>query len=116
MTAPRRLPGIRTGCPACRREIVYALTVAGPNGPGGKRQAFDPFEDPAGRVAIIPLGRGRLHARALHKGETHDEPLELLGMPHVATCPGAPAGTNPRLPDEVADLAAARAKRGAPTP
>lgn len=78
----------RSFCHGCGRLVVWATTVAGPNGPGGKLQPFDPREDLAGNVAITqPVARGRLLARALHKDEQVERPLEYSGMTHFATCP-----------------------------
>lgn len=86
-TKPRTIPGPTAECEHCHRTIVWAVTVAGPYGPGGKSQPFDPIENAAGRVALIPRHGGQLFARALMKDETHDDPIEYLGMPHAATCP-----------------------------
>lgn len=113
----RRLPGPRHTCPRCKREVVVAITVAGENGPGGKHQFFEPFEDPAGRVAIVPRSTGARripHARALKKGETHDTTTELLGMPHHARCqPTLPTPEEkPPTPPNVVDFAAAKARKG----
>jgi hypothetical protein len=78
----------RSFCHGCGHLVVWATTVAGPNGPGGKLQPFDPREDLAGRIAITqPIARGRLLARALSKEEQVDRPLEYAGMTHFATCP-----------------------------
>ncbi len=89
-------PIARSTCHGCGRPIVWATTVAGPNGPGNKLQPFDPREDLAGRIAITqPVARGRLLARALHKGENIDRPLEYAGMTHFATCP---VGAHPAPP------------------
>jgi len=89
-------PLARSYCHGCGELIVWATTVAGPNGPGGKLQPFDPRENPAGRIAITqPVARGRLLARALHKGETVERPLEYDGMTHFATCR---AGAHPTPP------------------
>lgn len=110
---PRRLPGTVSTCQLCRRHIVWATTVAGPNGPGGKSQAFDPYESTDGRVAIVPRGGGRLWARALHKDESHDLLTELLGMPHVATCARPDPVPQTPLPGNVADLGAFRRRKGA---
>ena len=46
-TAPalRELPAeaiARTTCDSCGRPIVWAITVAGPNGRGGKLMPLDP--------------------------------------------------------------------------
>ncbi|NGZ99376.1 hypothetical protein G5V59_00105 [Nocardioides sp. W3-2-3] len=57
-------------------------------GPAASLQPFDPREDLAGNVAITqPVARGRLLARALHKDEQVERPLEYSGMTHFATCP-----------------------------
>ncbi|NHA02059.1 hypothetical protein G5V59_27090 [Nocardioides sp. W3-2-3] len=68
-----------------------------PQRPGQQSlQPFDPREDLAGRIAITqPVARGRLLARALHKGENIDRPLEYAGMTHFATCP---VGAHPAPP------------------
>ena len=114
MTAPelRPLPAAENArriCSGCRREIVWAVTVAGPNGPGGKLMPLDPLEDLAGNVAVTqPVARGRLHARVLHKGETVDRPGEYSGMPHFATCP---VGARPELPADLAELTKKRPRR-----
>lgn len=71
---------------------------------------LDPVEAPDGNTAVR-VGHGRLQARVLKKDETHDSFSEYLAMPHFATCPGAPEKPNPRLPDDVADLAAHRERR-----
>ena len=90
VTEPRRLPAppmARDRCRDCRQPIVWAITVASPTGSGGKNQAFNPIEDPAGRVAITNPHRGQLRARALTADETYDPRIgEYLGMPHAATC------------------------------
>jgi hypothetical protein len=111
----RPLPGTTSVCQLCKRTIVWATTVAGPNGPGGKSQPFDPVEDPKGNVALFPRGQGRLLARALQHGEDADRPLEYLGMPHAATCARAPVTAGAPAPDmgNVVDFAAARRRRGA---
>lgn len=82
----RPLPADSSTCERCGEDIVWAITVAGPNGRGGKRQPFDPHEHPDGNVAILSPRRGRLLARALMGDEQHDPPNEYLGMPHAATC------------------------------
>jgi hypothetical protein len=109
---PRALPAPAVGrdrCSGCRRPIVWAITVAGPNGPGGTLQPLDPIEDPAGRIAVT-APHGRLLARALTKDETVDRPVEYSATTHFATCP---AGVKPDLPVEVVDeLAARRRRRG----
>jgi hypothetical protein len=88
----RRIPATHETCEFCGQDIVWAVTVAGPNGPGGKAQPFDPLEDEHGRVALIPITRDRIHARALHKGEDVDVPIEYRGIPHAATCVGRIGG------------------------
>jgi hypothetical protein len=112
-SVPNRRPlrGTRSICQRCRQPIVWATTLAGPNGPGGKSQPFDQFEDPAGNVAVRETGLGRLVARALGKDDALDQTTELRAMPHAATC----ARPEPRaavLPAGVVDLAAARARKG----
>lgn len=108
----RELPApdlMRTRCDGCGRAIVWAVTVAGPNGRGGKLMPLDPLEDLAGNVvATQPSARGRLLARVLCKDETIDRPGEYAGMPHFATCP---AHAKPTLPEGVVDLTAERRKR-----
>lgn len=111
----RALPGRRAQCGRCRRVIVWAVTVAGPNGPGGKAMPLDPLEAPDGNTAVRPSAGGRLLARVLGKDESHDPPVEYLAMPHFATCPGNPEGSNPRLPANVLDLEAARNRRAGAT-
>ena len=107
----RPLPGTRSLCQLCKQPIVWARTVAGPNGPGGKSQPFDPFENPDGNVAIIPRAQGRLLARALHKDETHDLTTEYRGMPHAATCKKPDPAARVLAPN-VVDLAARRRAKG----
>lgn len=107
----RRLPAPKVPCESCGRNIVWATTVAGPNGRGGKNQAFDPYEHPDARVAVYPARRGQLYARALFKDEAVDRPIEYAGMPHAATCSGDPTEPPRYQPPGVADLHAARARR-----
>lgn len=106
----RHLPGRRAVCGRCKRPIVWAVTLAGANGPGGKAMPLDPLEAADGNTAVRTTG-SRLVARVLGKDETHDSSTELLAMPHFATCPGSPEKPNPRLPDNVLDLEAARHRR-----
>jgi hypothetical protein len=106
----RQLPGRRTPCSRCLRQIVWAVTVAGENGPGGKAMPLDPVEHPEGNTAVLPGAAGRLRARVLQKDERHDPPVEYLAMPHFATCPGKPPALE-QLPDGVADLTAHRRRR-----
>jgi hypothetical protein len=87
-TPLRRIPGPVDTCEFCQEPIIWAVTVAGPNGPGGKAQPFNHFEHVDGRVALLPITRDRITARALHKDEDVDPPREYRGMPHVATCRG----------------------------
>lgn len=96
--ALRRLPIDGTAhstCEGCAGELVWAVTVAGPNGRGGKLMPLDPVENLAGNVAVTAPHRGRLLARVLTKGEAFDRPHEYAAMPHFATCP---TGTKPELP------------------
>lgn len=93
----RPLPGTPVPCERCRATIVWAKTMAGPNGPGGKAMPLDLHEDPAGNVAVTPTTHGRLHARVLMKDERHVPPVEFLAMPHFATC-----GASQRPPSDPA--------------
>lgn len=108
-TPLRTLPqaAARTTCDGCRAEIVWATTVAGPNGRGGKLMPLDPVENLAGNVAVTAPHRGRLLARVLTKGEAFDRPFEFAGMPHFASCA---TRTKPELPANVIDLQALRHK------
>lgn len=98
LPAPPRAHG---RCEDCRQPIVWAITVASPTGAGGKNQAFNPVEDPAGRVAITNPHRTQMRARALTGDEIHDPRVgEFLGMPHAATCAArqTPAADAPAAP------------------
>lgn len=84
----RRLPGEVVACELCGAAIVWATTLAGPNGPGGKAMPLNALEDLAyGNTAVHSPRHGQVVARVLHKGESHDHPLEYLAVPHFATCP-----------------------------
>lgn len=107
-TEPRTLPAEATTCAGCGRPIVFAVTVAGENGRGGKHMPLDPIEDAAGNTAVRPA-HGRLLARVLKKDETHDHRTEYLAMPHFATCTRRP--DEPQLPDNVVSLQAHRTRR-----
>lgn len=99
----------RDKCGGCRRPIVWAVTVAGPNGPGGKLMPLDAFEDLNGRIAVTqPFARGRLLARTLFKDELVDRPVEYLAIHHNGTCP---THTKLEVPTNVIDLASQRTKR-----
>lgn len=108
MTA-RQLPGRRSTCRTCQKEIVFAQTIAGENGPGGKFMPLDPVESPDGNTAVRAGHRGMVFARVLKKDETHEPPVEYLAMPHFATC----TGEEPlfEVPAGVVDLAAVRRAR-----
>lgn len=113
MTAPdpRLLPAppiARSRCEGCRRDIVWAITVAGPNGRGGKLMPLDPLEDLAGNVAVTPTPGGRLTARVLHADEQVDRPIEYSAMTHFATCP---VRSKPEIPAQIIDLQEARQRR-----
>lgn len=90
MTTAKQLPGQVAKCGRCGADIVWARTVAGPNGPGGKPMPLDPTPHPEGNVAVRKAAPGRLLARVLGKDETPDLTVEQLAMPHFATCPGKP--------------------------
>ena len=107
-----RWAGDKTGtCHGCGRGIVWAITVAGPNGRGGKAMPLDPAEDLAGNVAVTVVTVGRLAARVLMKDESADRPLEFLAQTHFATCP---VGAHPVMPVPVLNRATKpRRRRGA---
>ena len=93
MTTPRPLPAppiAPARCRRCRQPIVWAITVAGPNGRGGKGMPLDPLEDLTGNVAVLPVPGGRLTARVLGRDEHVDRPVEYSAMPHFATCTAPP--------------------------
>lgn len=102
---------IVTTCHGCRRRIVWARTMAGPNGPGGKYMPLDPYEDPAGNVAVVRAHHGQLRARVLMKDETADRPAEYIANTHFATCP---TGTRPELPPTALDIQPTRRRRRGP--
>lgn len=89
-----------TQCSRCKAPIVWARTVASGNGPGGKAMPLDAYPDPAGNVAARVTDRRRsiVLARVLGKDETHDHRVEVLAMPHFASC-GVTAGQ--QLADDV---------------
>lgn len=80
-------------CNRCKAPIVWARTVATPNGPGGKAMPLDAYPNPEGNVAVRVTDRRRsvALARVLNKDEGHDHRSEVLAMPHFATC-GVEAG------------------------
>lgn len=82
----RRLPAPAQACERCGAQIVWARTMAGPNGAGGKAMPLDQHENPRGNVAVLPGVVGQLRARVLGKDEHHAPPVEYLAMPHFATC------------------------------
>lgn len=99
---------VTSRCQGCGAPIVWATTLAGPNGPGGKLMPLDPYEDLAGNVAATNPRRGVLRARVLQADESVDRPLEFAAMTHFATCA---TRTRPELPADVVELQAERAKR-----
>lgn len=102
MTDLRALPPTLTAtCEGCGRTVLWGVTVAGPNGPGGKRIALDPTEDLAGSYAVTAPHLGRLVARCLTKDEQVDRPTEYAAMPHVASCP---TRTRPTFPGAAVSL------------
>lgn len=81
------LKGGRPGpCGRCGARIVWARTMAGPNGPGGKMMPLDAEPDPRGNVAVHPSVTGQLQARVLAHDDALDELAEERAMPHFATC------------------------------
>ena len=100
MTDLRALPPATTStCEGCGHTVAWAVTLAGPNGPGGKRLAVDLVEDLHGSYAVTAPHLGRLVARALTKDEQVDRPHEYAAMPHVASCP---TRTRPTFPGAAA--------------
>lgn len=85
-SALRRLPADAQDCDRCGARIVWARTVAGPNGRGGRAMPLDEYESPRGNVAVQPVTANVLRARVLGKDEHHSPPVEFLAMPHFATC------------------------------
>lgn len=88
---PLPAPAPRSTCEGCGATIVWAITTAGPNGPGGKKIPLNADEDPAGSYGVTHPRRGHLVARALTRDEQADRPGEYLAMPHFATCPVPPS-------------------------
>lgn len=81
-------PAVLT-CKACGAPIIWARTLAGPNGPGGKAMPLDAEPNPDGNVAARITASApmlRRVCRVLAKDETHDHRAEQLYMPHFATC------------------------------
>lgn len=99
---------IVTTCHGCWQQIIWARTMAGPNGPGGKYMPLDPIEDPAGNVAVIRTHHGQLRARVLLKDETADRPGEYIANTHFATCP---TRSRPELPLSVIEAQPTRRRR-----
>lgn len=97
----RRLPASELSpaatCSGCHRDIVWSITVAGPNGRGGKPMPLDPQENLAGNVAVRVAHGHRLIARVLTKDEQVDRPVEYVAMPHFASCP---VGAHPEPPPQ----------------
>lgn len=90
MTA-KPLAGRALKCSRCQAPIVFARTMATESGRGGKAMPLDLYPNPDGNVAVRNTGGGHLVARVLGKEETHDRTVEVLAMPHFATC-GVEAG------------------------
>jgi hypothetical protein len=106
---PRQLPGgTATRCDGCASPIVWAITVAGPNGRGGKLMPLDPIEVLDGNVAVTNPHRGKLLARVLARDESVSRPVEYAAVAHFATCP---MRAHPSLPQDVIDLQEQRRKR-----
>lgn len=111
--ARRALPAAPSSpCLRCGLHVVWAVTVAGPNGPGGKLMPLDPIEDLDGNVSVTAPTRGRILARVLQRDETVDRPIEWSAMPHFATClAGVRGAAEVGLPADVVALEEERAKR-----
>lgn len=97
-------------CEGCGRDIVWTITVAGPNGRGGKAMPVDPLEDLAGNVAVRPTHGRRLTSRVLARDELVDRPQEYSAMTHFASCP---AGAHPSPPERSTKLPPRRNHRRA---
>lgn len=98
---PDKIRGRRARCNRCKAPIVWARTVAGENGPGGKAIPLDPEPNPDGNLAVREQRRGELLARVLKKDEEHDH------MTEVAKCGIARTSATSCLP-ATAGLAAQR--------
>lgn len=126
MTGPealelRELPAsdiARSHCDGCGALIVWAITVAGPNGRGGKLMPLDPIEDLAGNVQVTVPRLGRLEARVLTRDESMDRSrYEYAAMTHFATCPlrcrpSLPIALTAALEDNRTAVARRRRRRG----
>ncbi len=86
MTTPRKIDGRRAVCRYCQQPIVFATTLAGANGRGGKPMPLDPTPHPDGNVAVRRTSPGHIVARVLGKDDTLDTTIEVRAMPHFATC------------------------------
>lgn len=113
MTTPRALPGTLGKCRRCNGPVVWARTMASPNGPGGKAMPLDPLENLTGNAAVRETGRHSAVVRILGKDESIDLLLEVRAMPHFATCQPTLPDPPPELPANVVDFAQARRDRGA---
>lgn len=110
------IPGPRVKCRRCGAPIVWARTVAGENGPGGKAMPLDPEPNTSGNVAVRPGRRNELLARVLKKGEDHDRQNEIRAVPHMATCRADQRVLDRQAELGVVDFAAAKARRQERTP
>lgn len=93
----RRIPGNVVPCRSCGATILFARTLPGKVGRGGKLIPLNPVEDPVGNVAVRNTGdqyRAALVARVLADDDALDTVTEYRAMPHAATC-------QPRLPVDV---------------
>lgn len=86
----KRVPGIQRSCSRCRNPIVFARVMVTDTGRGGGMMPFDPDPNDAGNFAVRALSRSTGLARALKKGESYDRMIEVLAMPHAATCSKRP--------------------------
>lgn len=107
-----QIRGRLSKCTRCKAPIVWARTVAGENGPGGKAMPLDPEPNPAGNVAVRPQRRGELLARVLKADEDHDHHTEVRAMPHFATCKANPAVAGKQLANEVENFLREKAEGG----
>jgi hypothetical protein len=102
-------------CSACRKPVLWALTV------NNKRIPLDPRPDPDGNQAAYRDGTGGYRTRQL-KDDQEPSGYERRYMPHFATCTrrdkpatAAPAPTATVLPENVIPISRGRElRRGKP--
>lgn len=73
-------------CLACMRPLVFCRLARTESGKGGVPMPLDPVPTTAGNVAVHVTPTGSVVGRVLKKDESADEHVEVLYMPHAATC------------------------------